>query len=121
MLPKIHRKNYINLWSLQNYERQIKILKEQNKMFDIPTEQIKRNTGFYALTNFAKDQKMKHLLKKRCPNWRPYLRKIKKQLMDAVENKIEVEEKGQQDFIETIKDQFYDEHLNYIERKVCLA
>ena len=41
--------------------------------------------------------------------------------MDAVENKIEVEEKGQQDFIETIKDQFYDEHLNYIERKVCLA
>lgn len=32
--------------------------------------------------------------------------------MDVVENKIEVEEKEQQDFIETIKDQFYDEHLN---------
>ena len=32
--------------------------------------------------------------------------------MDVVENKIEVEEKEQQDFIEIIKDQFYDEHLN---------
>lgn len=32
----------------------------------------------------------------------------KKELADVVDHKVEVEEREQQDFIETIKDQYYD-------------
>lgn len=39
----------------------------------------------------------------------------KKELADVVDHKVEIEEKEQQEFIETIKDQYYDEHLNEIQ------